>query len=322
MPETMVVTSMERPVLGFALARAVAFYSGGTSEQRESAESLARMLEGLEATPAGSVEMEFLRQDAYLLGIRLFYISIELENFLDDARDQAQGREVDPPDAGLASAVAKYFPDLDRDPLAFQFDPIRGVFTDLGFKLDRLVTDLAPRARAMYNHDREEMSDKANALREQRERRSLEQPAVVRGGVAVATPDTGGPTPEWGVEFSTGLTSDDIPAGSFRVLTVGSARILLTNFEGNLAAIDGFCSHQRANLSKGRVDGAKIECPRHGATFDLRNGEELCPPFCEVWMDRHGLVGKLIALATPDKAGGDLWRYPLRIENNEIILRV
>ena len=322
MPESIVVASSERPVLGFALSRAIAFYAGGTSEQRESAVSLAQMLEGFEATPPGSVEVEFLRQDAYLLGIRLFYIQIELEEYWSDARERAQGRETEQADPYLTGAVAKYFPELEADPLGFDFNPIRGAFNDLGFKIDRLVTDLAPRARAMYNHDREEMSDKAIAMREERARRRSEQAIPAPRSPAVATAERAPAEPGWGVEFATGLTPDDIPRESFRVFSVGSARILLTNFDGQLAAIDGFCSHQRANLPKGRVDGTKIECPRHGATFDLRTGEELCPPFCEVWMDRHGMVGKLLAVATPDKAGGNLWRYPLRIENNEIILRV
>jgi nitrite reductase/ring-hydroxylating ferredoxin subunit len=322
MPESIVVASAERPVLGFALARAVSFYAGGTSEQREAAVSLAQMLEGLDATPPGAVEIEFLRQDAYLLGIRLFAIQLELEEYWQDASDRAEGRETEPTDPQLAQAVATYFPDLAADPVAFKLDPVRGAFNDLGIKIDRLVTELAPRARAMYNHDREETSDKAVAVREERMRRRSEQMGAPRAPSATATAERAQASPGWGVEFATGLTADDIPRDSFRVLNVGSARILLTNFDGELAAIDGFCSHQRASLPKGRVEGTKIECPRHGATFDLRTGEELCPPFCEVWMDRHGMMGKILALATPDKTGGDLWRYPLRIENNEIVVRV
>src|SRR5207247_9355136 len=98
MPSAIVVVSRERPVLGFALQRVITFYSSGTREQRESAASLSQMLAGLEAAPEGAVEVEFLAQDAYLLGIRLFYASVELENYWLAARERALGHEVVPPD--------------------------------------------------------------------------------------------------------------------------------------------------------------------------------------------------------------------------------
>lgn len=326
MPSTIVVASVERPVLGFALNRVAVFLSKGTKEQREAAVSLAQMETGLDSTPAGAVEVEFLEQDAYLLGIRLFYTSVELEQFWLDARERTPADEEEPPDVDLEAAVRKYFPDALTGPNSWDFEAVRGAFTDLGIKLNLAITELAPRARAIYNSDREEMSDKAIAIGEERARRR----AVVAAQAAPAAPDTAvavavPPAPEsfdWGVEFSTGLSPDDIPLNSFRPLTVGSVRLLITRYDGVLGAIDGVCSHQHANLTKGNVEGTSIECGRHGATFDLRTGEQLCPPFCEKWMERHGMIGSLIALATPDKKGGDLPRYPLRVENGEIILRV
>jgi nitrite reductase/ring-hydroxylating ferredoxin subunit len=333
-PETIVVAALERPVLGFALLRAASFYARGTAEQRESAASLLQMLAGLESTPPGAVEMEFLASDAYLLGVRLFYTSIELEEFWLDARERAAGRETEPPDPEVEQAVARFFPDLLRDPVAWDYEPVRGIFSDLGTKLDRLVTALDPRGRGLYNHDREEMSDKAIAVREENARRRAERLAPVVAGVAPPAEPAAPPPivemapppeftqPGWGVEFSTGLTPDDIPFNSFRVLTVGSVKVIISNYGDQLAAVDGTCSHQHAALAKGRVEGTTVECPRHGAVFDLRSGKEICPPFCPNWMERHGLIGKLLAAATPDKKGGDLPRYPLRIENGEIVLRV
>jgi nitrite reductase/ring-hydroxylating ferredoxin subunit len=338
MPETMVVAAVERPALGFALQRAVSFYGRGTAEQREVAASLAQMLAGLEATPPGAVEMEFLTQDAFLLGIRMFYTSVELEEYWLDARERLEGRETEPPDPELEQAVGHFFPELLEDPAKWDFEPVRGIFSDLEAKLDRLVTALAPRARGMYNHDREEMSDKAVELREENARRraaALSPVAAEPAAVAApAAPSASQPAaaesapppefvqPGWGVEFSTGLSPDDIPLTSFRVLNVGSVKVIISNYGGQLAAVDGMCSHQHAALAKGHVEGTTVECPRHGATFDLRTGKEICPPFCPKWMDRHGVVGKLLAAATPDKKGGDLPRYPLRVENGEIVLRV
>jgi nitrite reductase/ring-hydroxylating ferredoxin subunit len=325
MPATFVVSSVERPVLGFALERVAAFLAKGTKEQREISASLAQMQIGLDSTPPGALEVEFLEQDAYQLGIRLFYTSVELEESVLDTSFQTLEDESEP-DPELEAAVRRYFPDAIANPAAWDFQPVRSIFTDLGIKIDHAVTELAPRARAIYNSDREEMSDKAIAVREERARRRA--PADVgaasprsTGGVAVEER----PAPEnygWGVEFSTGLSPDDIPQNSFRPLTVGSVHLFITRYDDELGAIDGVCAHQRANLANGKVVGTTIECGRHGATFDLRTGEQVCPPFCQKWMDAHGAIGSLLALATPDKKGGDLPRYPLRVENGEIILRV
>ncbi len=43
-------------------------------------------------------------------------------------------------------------------------------------------------------------------------------------------------------------------------------------------ALDDTCSHAQAFLSDGRLQGYEIECPRHGALFDIRTGEALTLP--------------------------------------------
>jgi 3-phenylpropionate/trans-cinnamate dioxygenase ferredoxin subunit len=43
-------------------------------------------------------------------------------------------------------------------------------------------------------------------------------------------------------------------------------------------AIDDTCSHALASLSEGELAGYEIECPRHGARFDVRTGEALTLP--------------------------------------------
>ncbi len=57
--------------------------------------------------------------------------------------------------------------------------------------------------------------------------------------------------------------------------------IAVFNVEGTLFAISDTCTHAEASLSEGRVDGETVECPLHGACFDLRTGEALTPPAIE-----------------------------------------
>jgi 3-phenylpropionate/trans-cinnamate dioxygenase ferredoxin component len=57
--------------------------------------------------------------------------------------------------------------------------------------------------------------------------------------------------------------------------------IAVFNVDGGLFAIGDICTHAEASLSEGHVDGCTVECPLHGACFDLRTGEALTPPATE-----------------------------------------
>ncbi|XCB30153.1 non-heme iron oxygenase ferredoxin subunit [Arcanobacterium hippocoleae] len=56
-------------------------------------------------------------------------------------------------------------------------------------------------------------------------------------------------------------------------------KIALVHTEsGNWYAVTDRCSHGRVQLSEGFVEDECIECPRHGAIFDLSSGNPLSPP--------------------------------------------
>lgn len=50
-------------------------------------------------------------------------------------------------------------------------------------------------------------------------------------------------------------------------------QIVIFNIGGQLFAIEDVCSHDGGPLGDGKLDGYEIQCPRHGATFDVRNGK-------------------------------------------------
>ena len=64
----------------------------------------------------------------------------------------------------------------------------------------------------------------------------------------------------------------DIPNGAVKVFTVDDRDIAVCNANGSLYAMDNFCSHDDAPLDQGELDGCEIECPRHGARFNVENG--------------------------------------------------
>lgn len=60
---------------------------------------------------------------------------------------------------------------------------------------------------------------------------------------------------------------------------VGKKHILIARSEdGKVYAIEDRCTHDNGPLSEGEFHGCQVECPRHGARFDLRTGEALCLP--------------------------------------------
>ena len=68
-------------------------------------------------------------------------------------------------------------------------------------------------------------------------------------------------------------TRSDVPAGTARVYAVRHREVAVCNVEGELYAIDDVCTHDGGSLDQGEVIGFEIECPRHGARFDVRSGE-------------------------------------------------
>jgi len=66
-----------------------------------------------------------------------------------------------------------------------------------------------------------------------------------------------------------------------KVKRIEDPAIAVFNVEGTLFAISDTCTHAEASLSEGQVDGETVECPLHGACFDLRTGEALTPPAVE-----------------------------------------
>lgn len=70
----------------------------------------------------------------------------------------------------------------------------------------------------------------------------------------------------------------DVPPGQGRLLAVGGRFLALFNCAGTFYAVDDTCTHARASLSEGCLAGTEIECPLHGARFDLRTGAAVWSP--------------------------------------------
>jgi len=65
----------------------------------------------------------------------------------------------------------------------------------------------------------------------------------------------------------------DIPDDEAFQVKAGGDLIALVRYEGELYAVSDICTHEYTHLSDGFIDGPCIECPLHGAMFDVRTGE-------------------------------------------------
>ncbi|HEY7060659.1 MAG TPA: bifunctional 3-phenylpropionate/cinnamic acid dioxygenase ferredoxin subunit [Chloroflexota bacterium] len=89
----------------------------------------------------------------------------------------------------------------------------------------------------------------------------------------------------------------DVPPGRAKLVEVGGRFIALYNCAGTFYATDDTCSHAEASLSDGFLEGTTIECPEHGARFDVRTGAATWSP-------------AVIPIAT----------YAVRVEGDDVLL--
>ena len=70
---------------------------------------------------------------------------------------------------------------------------------------------------------------------------------------------------------------EDLPDGRGVRVEVDGARIAVFRLGLDVYAIGDRCSHAEASLAEGEVFDGAVECPRHGAEFDLQTGEGTLP---------------------------------------------
>lgn len=79
-------------------------------------------------------------------------------------------------------------------------------------------------------------------------------------------------------DFVTVATVDEIKPGERLIVELGRHWVVIFNVEGKYYAIEDICPHDDGPLAEGTLDGCVIECPRHGATFDITTGKVLSAP--------------------------------------------
>lgn len=79
-------------------------------------------------------------------------------------------------------------------------------------------------------------------------------------------------------EFYPAARVDEIPVGDCQRVNLEGERIAIFNVAGTFYATNDTCTHDEASLCAGELDGHVIECPKHGARFDVITGRALSLP--------------------------------------------
>ena len=79
-------------------------------------------------------------------------------------------------------------------------------------------------------------------------------------------------------KFVRAASLDDIPEGRAIVVDIEGDSLALARVDGDVYCIDNVCTHDGGPLGEGELDGTALECPRHGARFDVCTGRALSFP--------------------------------------------
>lgn len=71
---------------------------------------------------------------------------------------------------------------------------------------------------------------------------------------------------------------EDVPRGEGFQVDINGAMIAIWNVDGEFYATSDICSHEETPLTAGDLWDNVIECPLHGAQFDVTTGEVLSLP--------------------------------------------
>lgn len=73
----------------------------------------------------------------------------------------------------------------------------------------------------------------------------------------------------------------ELTPGQMKGVEVDDQYVMVVNDAGTYRALNGICTHERAELDEGFYLAGRVTCPLHSSQFDLESGECLSPPATE-----------------------------------------
>lgn len=106
------------------------------------------------------------------------------------------------------------------------------------------------------------------------------------------------------------LKKDELIDGGLKMVDFDGDEFLVARVGEDYFVTDNRCPHMNGDLSRGKLEGTVITCPKHHSQFDLVDGHVIH------WTDWKGL--KLTA-AKIFKSPKNLKTYPVQIKEDKIL---
>jgi 3-phenylpropionate/trans-cinnamate dioxygenase ferredoxin subunit len=105
----------------------------------------------------------------------------------------------------------------------------------------------------------------------------------------------------------------DLAEGTVKKYQVEDKEVLIAKVEGKYYAAQNKCPHFGGDLSKGKLEGTIVTCPRHGSQFNLTDGSVVR------WLKGTGLISSIgKTLKSPQK----LSTYQIKVDGQGIIVEI
>lgn len=98
-------------------------------------------------------------------------------------------------------------------------------------------------------------------------------------------------------EFIKVAKVSDLEPGEKMLVEYDDEDVGLFNLDGEFYAISDVCTHDDGPLVEGELEGIQVICPRHGARFNIKTGEQTMPAFAPVPLYDVKIEGEDILIA-------------------------
>jgi nitrite reductase/ring-hydroxylating ferredoxin subunit len=117
-------------------------------------------------------------------------------------------------------------------------------------------------------------------------------------------------------EFVVVCKVDDVPVGEARQFKVNGTEIALARVgEGECYAIGGRCTHLRAKLGNGELEGTALTCPWHGSQFEVTTGKLLR------WV-QEPLFFRIVSGLIPPFLRRGVPSYEVKVEDGQVLVKL
>ena len=106
---------------------------------------------------------------------------------------------------------------------------------------------------------------------------------------------------------------NELTEGTMKKYQVQGTEVMIVRVEGKYYAAQNKCPHFGGDLSKGKLEGTTLTCPRHGSQFNLTDGSVVR------WLGTSRLLSMVSRILKPPKP---VRIYTVRVEDSRVLVEV